>query len=339
MAEILSFEEALGCAENQPHVLLGNGFSLAWRHDIFSYASLFEGADFRNLSESAKAAFDVLKTTDFEVVMRALSNAATLVELYASRANRLIDLLRRDAEGLREVLVTAIAANHPARPSDVTPAQYVACRRFLSYFKRIYTLNYDLLLYWAIMQEELEPIVSSDDGFRTPESGEAEYVTWEVEKTDHQNVFYLHGALHVFDAGSELQKFTWINTGIPLIDQIRDALQRGLYPLFVAEGASDQKLARIKHSDYLSRGYRSFAKIGGTLFIYGHSLAENDDHLIGLITVNKVSELFVSIFGDPHSDENIALISKAENLARERPRRNKLKVWFYRAESARVWGE
>ena len=68
---------------------------------------------------------------------------------------------------------------------------------------------------------------------------------WRI--TDRQNIFYLHGALHVFDAENELKKYTWVRTGIRLIEQIRAALQANLYPLIVAEGQSQEKMARILH--------------------------------------------------------------------------------------------
>jgi hypothetical protein len=64
-------------------------------------------------------------------------------------------------------------------------------------------VNYDLLLYWALMQREMPPSIDFDDGFREPDDGPAEYVTWDVQKTGEQNVFYLHGGLHIFDAGSD----------------------------------------------------------------------------------------------------------------------------------------
>ncbi len=115
------------------------------------------------------------------------------------------------------------------------------------------------------MQEELEPQIKFDDGFRTPEGGPADYVTWEVERSDSQNVYFLHGGLHVFDAGSEVQKFTSLKMGKALIDQIRDALGCGKFPLIVAEGTSDEKLTRIMHSGFLNRAYRSFASIGGSV--------------------------------------------------------------------------
>jgi hypothetical protein len=219
----------------------------------------------------------------------------------------------------------------------VTREEYSHARRFLAHFDRIYTLSYDLLLYWALMQKGIQPEVALDDGFRTPDDGRTEYVTWDVERADAQSVFYLHGALHVFDAGHEIKKYTWINTGIPLIDQIRDALGRNLYPLFVSEGESRQKLSKIKHSDFLSRAYRSFSKIGGSLFVYGHSMAPNDDHILRLIQKNSCSQVFVGLYGDPGCGTNRTIRERSCGIAKERPKARPLEVRFYDAASARVW--
>lgn len=321
----------------KPHLLLGNGFSRACRNDIFAYGALFDRADFKKCTPSARKAFEALGTTDFEVVMRALRHTAALLEIYREGDEETRKRLLADAAALREVLVHAIADSHPAQPGEITPESYGRCRTFLAQFKDVYTLNYDLLLYWAIMQEELEPPLRFDDGFRTPEDGAAEYVTWEVEKTDTQNVFYLHGALHVFDAGHEIQKYTWVNTGVRLIDQVRDALGNGLYPLFVAEGESNRKLERIKHSDFLGRAYRSFAKIGGSLVVFGHSLAQNDDHVLRRIARGKVSRLMVGVHGDPEKPGNRKLMRRANALAADRPAARPLQVEFFDSRTAEVW--
>jgi hypothetical protein len=338
LAAILTFEEAMAEAHGKKHLSLGNGFSRACRNDIFAYDALFERADFSALPPTARNAFDSLATTDFEVVMRALRTGESLVRLYEPDNVSLAGQLLRDADGLREVLAAAIAQNHPARPNDISSESYEGCRAFLHHFDSIYTLNYDLLLYWALMQTELPPDVRSDDGFRTPDEGEAEYVTWDVEKTDGQTIFYLHGALHLYDAGRELKKYTWSNTGIALIDQIRVALREGLYPLIVAEGSSAEKMNRIFHCLYLGRGYRSFAKIQGNLFIYGHSMRENDDHWFRLIEKGKLKRLFVGLFGAPNSTGNTALIAKALRLQEPRTRRSPLQVTFFDSTTANVWG-
>jgi len=163
-------------------------------------------------------------------------------------------------------------------------------------------------------------------------------VTWDVENTNAQNVYYLHGALYVFDAGAEIQKYTWINTGVRLVDQIRVALKRNFYPLFVAEGESSQKLAQIQHSGYLNRGYRSFANIGGSLFIFGHSMADSDDHIMNLITKNKVEEVYISLHGQPDSAANKFIIKKVEKLSSGRKRNRPFDIAYFDAASAKVWG-
>jgi hypothetical protein len=244
----------------------------------------------------------------------------------------------KDAKGLREVLVKTIASSHPERPSDITDAEFAACQRFLAHFDTIYTLNYDLLLYWALMHTDSGQTPSLDDGFRKPDYDyEADYVTWEPGQSHDQNVWYLHGALHVFDTGTEVQKYTWVNTGVRLIEQIRDALNRNYFPLFVAEGSSAEKIARIRHSDYLAKAYRSFQSIGGALFVLGHSFAPNDEHFLKVIEKGKVQHLFVGLFGDSTSDVNRAIIRRAELIAKSR-QRSSLQVSFFDSKTAKVWG-
>jgi hypothetical protein len=340
MPEILTFEQALDSAASQSkrHVLLGNGFSRACRDDIFAYGKLFDRANFDSLSPTAKRAFEVLDTTDFEVVMRALRNAAKLVPVYAAKKPEIARALRTDADGLRDVLARTIADSHPERPSSISEDEYRHCRDFLGHFDNIYTLNYDLLLYWALMQEELDPIIKFDDGFRQPEDGPELYVTWGVENTRTQNLFYLHGALHVFDAGAEIQKFTWKQTDKALIDQIREALNTNRFPLIVAEGTSTEKLARIQHSGFLNRAFRSFSSIGGALFVYGHSMAENDEHIVHLAERGNTKLLLVGLYGNPSSQSNQKIMARVHAMEVARGDRRRLNVRFFDAQSAEVWG-
>lgn len=153
---LLQFEQTIAEAEpnKKKHILLGNGFSRAYRNDIFAYDALFQRADFTKLP-FAQQAFGALATTDFEVVMSALQRAAILVEVYSPSSPDLAQFFRTEAEALREVLASAIAQNHPDYPGEIRAEQYAACRRFLNHFDTVYTLNYDLLLYWAIMQSEV----------------------------------------------------------------------------------------------------------------------------------------------------------------------------------------
>jgi hypothetical protein len=337
---LLSFAEALNESQrhSRRHLLLGNGFSIACRPDIFAYGRLYEQADFTKVSATAKRAFEALGIQDFERVIKLLRDAAKVVRAYGG-PEALATAFEADADGLRELLVQTIAASHPAWPGELTEEEYQACRSFLKHFGTIYTFNYDLLLYWAQMHTPEGVAPSSDDGFRTPEDDfDASYVIWEPGQSHEQDMWFLHGALHVFDTGTEIQKYTWSKTGVRLTNQIRDALSRNYFPLFVSEGTSDEKYERIRHSDYLAKAYRSFSSIQGALFIYGHSLAENDDHYLKCISRGKLSHVYIGIYGDPNSDSNKFIMRRAEQIASRRRGRSALGISYFNASSAKVWG-
>ncbi len=63
--KVLSFQQAIkeSASCNKRHLLLGNGFSIACRANIFRYDKLFEQADFTNLSKAARDAFGAIGTT------------------------------------------------------------------------------------------------------------------------------------------------------------------------------------------------------------------------------------------------------------------------------------
>jgi len=339
MHKLLTFEEAINKSSylSKRHLLTGNGFSIACRKDIFMYDSLFQQADFKKLNPNVFKIFEYLKTKDFELVMKHLKYASEILRIYSPTSIGLIKQLDNDAEELKNVLVNAIASSHPENPSEINETEYEFCKNFIVHFNNVYTLNYDLLLYWMFMHFQESKQLLSDDGFRTPDDGKADYVSWDIEKTDGQNLFYLHGALHVFDSGSELQKYTWINTGIKLIEQIRNALDTNKFPLFVSEGNSLDKTDKIMHSNYLSRGLRSFSHITGSLFIYGHSLADNDDHILNIIPKSKIQNLFISIYGNINSESNKLIVQKAESIVSKRKGKTPLNLYFFDSTTANVW--
>jgi hypothetical protein len=339
--KLLTFRQAISDSEKfkKRHLLLGNGFSISCRPNIFLYKNLFEQANFTKLSKSARGAFKALNTFDFERVIKALRDVTALLTVYKGVPGKVVSAMQSDAEGIRELLVETIAASHPTWPGEISEEEYKACREFLSNFATIYSLNYDLLLYWAQMHTENGNSPNSDDGFRKDEYVfEKSYVKWEPSQSHGQNTWFLHGALHVFDSGTEVQKYTWINTGVRLIEQIRDALKRDYYPLFVAEGTSSEKYERIRHCDYLSKAYRSFSSIQGALFIFGHSLAANDNHYLKCIEKGKISKIYIGLYGDPSSLDNKQIIRRARRIkaAREKP---ELDVSFYDSSSAKIWGK
>ncbi|MCZ2153558.1 MAG: DUF4917 family protein [Bryobacterales bacterium] len=336
---MLTFDEAIQKSNSgRRHLLLGNGFSIAWKPYTFRYQKLLETADFSRCSPAARTAFGVLATSDFEVVMRALKSAVDLIPLYSQTAEDIAERMTEDAQRLRELLVETIAQNHPAGPFDVREDEFESCKAFLANFNQKYTTNYDLLLYWVEMHNPDGVRPSSDDGFRqSPSDFEAEYVVWDFHRANEQNMWFLHGALHLFDTPTELQKYTWGRTGVRLIDQIRDALNRQYFPLFVSEGEAHEKLDRIRHSDYLSKALRSFSAIQHALFTFGFSFSPNDEHITREIEAGKVSSLFVGLHGNVDSEENRRIMTRVSQIPPRRTSRRPLDVEFFDSDSAQVW--
>lgn len=354
MVDLLSFAEAINDSRqfSKRHLLLGNGFSIACCPDIFHYGSLFSAADFSKNLELVKV-FEVLKTQDFEIAIKHLEAGALLTSIYVPGDVDAAAKMQADANALKEILLSAIAGNHPDVPSDIPDDKFWACRRFLNLFLgrqndgQVFTLNYDLLLYWTLMHEDnpfSEAVaIATNDGFGNDEDDpSADYVVWQGEVGAHSaKVHFLHGALHLFDAGTELQKYTWVRTNDRLIDQARRAINGNKYPLFVTEGSSAQKKAKIRHNAYLYQGFKQLtanAQQGKhCFFVLGHSLADNDDHILRRFGTGRFRKMYISLFGDPATPANRQIIAKANRLAAMRHDKYPLDVAFFDASTANPW--
>jgi hypothetical protein len=79
---IMEFSEGLRetqtSSQKKPALLLGNGFSIAFNKNIFSYRSLYEKALneglMQKLSSSIPELFDSINTFDFEYIMQVLKH-------------------------------------------------------------------------------------------------------------------------------------------------------------------------------------------------------------------------------------------------------------------------
>jgi len=242
---LLSYSDVLSKeVQGKKHLLLGNGFSMAWKASAFSYASLRSKADLGSLSCDGDLLFEALETNDFEIVIDRLGALHRLLQVYEPSSS-LINRASLDAGAIRDALAAALAANHPHNVAAIPNAQYTAARRFLAPFDCIYSVTYDLLLYWSTLHTEADMLdVAGDDGFRTDrEDPDAEWVTWDnIGTRRSQNVHYLHGALHLFDAGDRLKKLTWKRTSVPLVDQVRTALARNEFRSWLLRGPPVKRL-------------------------------------------------------------------------------------------------
>jgi hypothetical protein len=335
---LLTFEEVINQTK-KPHLLLGNGFSVAYDAKRFSFTTLLASAVASGVIAKdgyVYGVFQKLATADFEGVMRALKDAEKILEVYAGD-EEIRKQMQVDSENLKGYLITIITNNHPSKSTDLLDDEKAACSKFLARFDKIYTLNYDLLLYWASLYE---PDAAFDGFGNTQNSKDEGYVVY--KNSGSFRVHYLHGALHYFDADSEIIKKTYVNTDIPLVEQTRTSLDEGKYPIFVSEGTSEQKMTKIIHNAYLNNCYRSLKNLGGTgkaatgdLVIFGASLKSNDEHILGAILQSNIKNIYCGVSTIKGADNIRTAIESYNDSATDEKKKN---LYLYDYKTVNVWG-
>lgn len=255
------------------NLLVGNGASLAvW--DGFAYNSLYDAAQVSGLLDDADVSvFGALQTTNFEGALRALLTSATIAE--ALGLDR--DEFDERYESTRTALVSAVHAAHVPW-AEVPTSTLEQIKHELLAYDTIFSTNYDLLLYWAAMADE--PRGSLPDFFWSADLVFDQLDTEVWQKAT--KLLFLHGGLHLVrlpNLGTAKRRASPAGN---LLESFADAGDE-TQPLFVSEGEASDKLASIRSSDYLSFALRTFDQATQPLVVFGHSLSEQDQHLVDII--------------------------------------------------------
>lgn len=327
----------------QAHLLLGNGFSMAYDSKIFSYNALHRFIE--NLdNELLSKLFEIVNTKNFELVMQQLDNFCELIEAFGSD-KALKSKVEEASIKLKESLINAIEELHPEHVFKIAEEKSEACAVFLkNYLEKqgnIFTTNYDVLLYWVLMRNKIPNAI---DGFGRDRENADEYVSEdEVEYSElrwgkhkeRQTVHYLHGALPLFDTGIEIIKEEYDSAHF-IMEKIKARLEKKEYPVFVTAGTGDQKLTHIMHNRYLTNCYENLSSIEGSLITFGFNFGEYDEHIIEAINIaakhgKKVKDRLWSVYIGVYSDDDKKHIERISS-------KFSCKVRIYDAKTAPVWG-
>lgn len=238
--------------------------------------------------------------------MHALAQTRTLL----AEVGREHDWVDQTYAEVRDGLFGAVGAVHvPWRqiPRDV----FDQVATYIDSVRSVYTLNYDLILYWA---RNAAQVCAGD--FFWGDGG-----TFDI--TDVQlwgrrtGVYNLHGGLHLWrdthtgatgklvgDSGNLLEVLTTIysSTG-------------SRQPLFVSEGSAEDKIRTIRQSDYLSFAYRALVEDTSPTVIFGSSLGTSDSHIVAAIAEGRSKLIAVSaVRGSQSSDEVIEWKARVRRL-------------------------
>ncbi len=284
-------------------LLLGNGFSLNIEGH-FNYVSLFK--EFINsCKRKEREIFESFNTNNFELILEKLSNAVYVnkaFDIEYSQINTAIDRLKTG-------LITAIKDNHP-RNNRLDKDQLKRIALQLKDFNDIFTLNYDLFLYHIIMKVLDENKVTKDKVKAYSDYFWGSYNSDFKKFEDHQDydyklLYYLHGALFIFMESYEFTlKLIRGDVNTELIEQIENAIQNDMIPLFVTEGSPEEKLEAINQSKYLQFALSNLKHSNNKLVIFGCSLSSSDDHIVKAINNNK-RDLAISIHINGKTDTKL----------------------------------
>lgn len=327
------------------HLLLGNGFSMSYDKDIFSYNALSKfitGIKDKELQQL----FQIVNTNNFELLMQQLDNAARIAEVFGVD-KKIVQRIKSASEKLKTSLIESIKELHPEHVFTIQESKIQSCSKFLSTFLNndghIFTTNYDLLLYWVLMRGKLD---KAGDGFGReaeetdewiePDDRQYTELRW-GKNVDTQVIHYLHGALPLFDTGIDIVKEEYGNEHY-LLENIKARMDKKEYPIFVTAGSGHDKLTHIMHNNYLSYCYEKLESIEGSLICYGFGFGQSDNHIIKAI--NKAykwhddgkgnRQRLYSIYIGIYSQDDLNYIQKIKDQF-------KIPIRLFDAKSVLIW--
>lgn len=346
---LITYEEVIASleAKRRPkHLLFGNGFSMAYSNDIFSYNALSNFIE-TTADPIIRNLFQRLNTKNFELIMQQLDNFCEIAGIF-SEDEELVPKIKSASEKLKNGLIDAVKELHPEHVFKVPIEKSQSCMKFLQeYLSKqglVFSTNYDLLLYWVLMRNGAENAI---DGFGRdleteidrehyvpPEEREYSELRWGKYK-EKQTIHYLHGTLPIFDTGINIVKVEY-DTEHYLLQNVKERIAEKEYPIFVTAGNGKEKLTHIMHNKYLSFCYERLCNIQGSLITFGFNFGEYDTHIIDAINIaakmgKKVKEKLWSVYIGVYSEYDLNHIHEIKN-------KFKCKVTPYNARTVDIWG-
>lgn len=325
------------------HLIMGNGFSMAYDARIFSYNSLYNFIEELNDVLLCKL-FHVINNKNFELVMRQLENFIEIAKIFNTDSKLITDLISAK-EKLQNSLIQAVSEMHPEHVFEITEEKSQCCFSFLKQYidkkGKVFSTNYDLLLYWVLMRNDSKLAIDgfgrellNPDEIKYGADQEWSDLYWGKNK-EEQNIFYLHGTLPFFDTGTTIEKEVYRDRSY-LLDNIKYRMQKQDYPIFVTSGNGEEKLNHIMHNSYLINCYDQLCSLDGYLVSFGFNFGQYDEHIIeainkaakqGARTGDKLYSIYIGVY----SDTDLEYIKSIEH-------KFKCKVNVYNSKTACIWG-
>ena len=124
--------DSLNKKKRSKHLLLGNGFSMAYDSKIFSYNALSNFVS-QTDNDLLKKLFLIIETTNFELIMQQLATFGRLANEFSSDDD-LETKIAEASDNLKKSLIDAIQALHPEHVFKIPDEKSACCAKFLNTF-------------------------------------------------------------------------------------------------------------------------------------------------------------------------------------------------------------
>ena len=327
-------------------LIVGNGASISLSNN-FNYNNLFlKAEELGYLSPEIAKIFSQVGTSNFEVILNHLditqkiNTLLSLPKILAAQLPQINDVISTSSNQIKTALIETIRGVHPEYTElSITQSEsndVLKLNTFLNQFDYIINLNYDLLIYYILLSNTnlfIDSFRNSDRYDSTLAFDENVVNTRYGAKT---KLYYPHGNIVLcIDSNGEEQKIRCSKAN-SLLQKILSlwGSEQPLYPLFICEGSSTEKLNSIHRNYYLRYIYNNILpNLPDNIICYGWSLSENDEHILKQILS---SSIYISIYkgtkDDAELDAECAIIKQ-----RIKQINKKTKVYFFDSNDEGCW--
>ncbi|HFS5639803.1 TPA: DUF4917 family protein [Legionella pneumophila] len=344
--------------ESNPSLLVGNGFNMALSSCIGQITLDYESISKEVRKRSQKLGnglYEFLEKNktecDLELLLSILNNSLQCLKSstsdYCTCKSDYKEKIKLHRSTLKELVIEIMTSDefHPQHSKIFSENSYLeSCKKNLEAFDRIFTINYDLILYWLLNKKHL--LVETDengevihgkfkDGFSSrrelrpinDDNNEVyEHLYGYAGTNNHPNLYFLHGALHLLQKNGYAYKVVKNGSQSHLnILELRNTLindYNDFDNLIVFDATSHNKIRNIYSNAYLEKAYDKIITIPNDMVIYGCNVLDkygekinlgNDIHLWRRIINSRSKKIYVGI----SKEDNQELNQFACDLAKE----------------------
>ncbi|HAT1927502.1 TPA: DUF4917 family protein [Legionella pneumophila] len=296
--------------ESNMTLIVGCGINYAFNHTFNQNNNSFLRSNFSYKEILPKMFNDKSDTCELKSKLKSyLNNHDNDLEefLRYDFAGAIGTLCENEKEEIKKEFIRILGMNHRDIPFRlaIQDLDFSYFKENLKGFNCIYTINFDLKLYF--LMAKLKLFDGFKDGFCEKLKCESLDIHLFNARSTPWSLVYLHGSMHLLSKPEKdfnALKLANVQSG-NLIENREKLCRSGkFHDLFVLGGTTEEKLNIIEHNIYLQNALESLKNIEDDIVIYGCSIDDNDAHIWKNICDSRTNNIYIGISKDCN-DKNI----------------------------------